>query len=120
MVDHLAGVVLNAVDEGRLAPAKNGQAQGVESRTREYAAVVLELTFRVDHGYVEPRVVGPVAGRPHDRADLTAAEVELQAGGPGPPRRRRPLRRIDLVGETGRGGPVVEGAEQALQLEVGE
>ena len=44
--------------------------------------------LRVDHGHVEPAVVGPEARGPHDRADLAAAQVELPAGGRGHPGRR--------------------------------
>ena len=47
------------------------------------AAVVAQVALRVEDRHVEPAVVRAEAGRPDDRADLAAAQVELE------PRRRR-------------------------------
>ena len=83
MIDHLTRVVLDAVDERRLAPPQHGQSEGVQAGAVDDAAVVAELALRVDDGHVEPPVVGPKARRPDDRADLAAAEVELATGAAG-------------------------------------
>ena len=69
-----------------------GRPEGVQARAVDDAAVVAELALRVDDRHVEPPVVGPEPGRPDDRADLAAAEVERQ------PRRPRHLRRGEALG----------------------
>ena len=45
LVDHLARVVLDAVEERGLAPPQHGQAQGVEAGAVDDAAVVAKLPF---------------------------------------------------------------------------
>src|SRR5215510_10080302 len=94
MVDHVARVVLDAVDERGLAPPEHRQAEGVHTRAVDGAAVVAQLTLRVDDRYVEPPVVGPVTRCPDNRPDLTAAEIETE------PRRPRHLRRREALGST--------------------
>ena len=79
VVDDLSRVVLDAMDERGLAAPQHRQAERIESRAVDHSAVVSELALRVDDRYVEPRVVGPIAGRPHHRADLATLQIELQA-----------------------------------------
>src|SRR6266700_3811122 len=75
--DDLAGVVFDAADERGLAPPEHGQPERVQARAADNAALVAQLALRVEHGHVEPPVVRPKAGRPHDRADLPPGEVKL-------------------------------------------
>ena len=69
MVGEVAGVVLRAVDEARLAAAQERAARSRTGRARrDDAAVVAELALAVEDRHVEPRVVRPEPGRPDDRA----------------------------------------------------
>src|SRR5580704_15374744 len=79
VADHLAGVVLDTGDERGPAPPQDGQPQGVQSRAGDHAALVVQLALGVDHRHVEPPVVGPEPGRPHDRGDLATCQVKLQS-----------------------------------------
>src|SRR5580658_4480121 len=78
VIDDCPRVVFDAADERRPAPAQDGQPESVQARARDHAALVLQLALRVEYGHVEPAIVRPVAGGPHDRADLPAAQVNLQ------------------------------------------
>ena len=84
------------------------------------AAVVPQVALLVEHRHVEPAVVRTKAGRPDDRPDLAAAQIELQ------PRRRRHAGRLEALGRADvgvaavRARPLVERVEQALHLEIGE
>ena len=120
MIGHLARVVLDAADERGPAPPQHGQPQRVEPRAVDHAALVPQVALRVDHGHVQPAVIGPEARRPHDRADLAAAQVELQPRRRRHPRRLEPFRRPELGVAPAGQRPLVEGVEQAPQLEVGE
>ena len=66
VIDDVARVVLDAVDEGRLAPAQHRQAQRVHPGRLDHAAVVAQLALLVQHRHVQPAVVGTEPGRPHD------------------------------------------------------
>src|ERR1700722_1780038 len=78
VADHVARVVLDAVNERRLAPPQHRQAERVQARAvGDHAAVMAQAPLAVDHGHVEPAVLGPEAGGPHDRTDLTAPQVKL-------------------------------------------
>ena len=96
-----------------------GRPERVEPGAVDDAAVVAQLALLVDDRDVEPGVVGAVAGRPHDGADLAAAEVELEAAGGRRPRRLRSLTGVGRVRAALR-RPGVEAVEQPLLLEVGE
>ena len=82
------------------------------------AAVVADAALVVEHRHVEPREVGAEAGRPDDRPDLAARQVERE-------RcvlhrcRRRPVHRIAGT-EAMVQGPLVDRVEQAVHLEVRE
>jgi hypothetical protein len=120
VVDDLARVVFHAVNERRLAPSQHGQAKRVKPRAADHAALVAKLALRVDHGHVEPLVVGAETSRPHDRTDLAAAQVKPQ------PRRGRHASRRQALGRAGLlvmpvgPRPVVERVKQAAHLEVRE
>src|SRR5262249_11418579 len=113
-IDHVARVVLDAADERRLASAKHRQAKRVQTWTVD-DAVVAEVALRIDDRHVEPAVLGPIAGRPHDRSDLAGSEVELQSGRSRHLRRREALRNRAPVP-----GPLVERVQQPFHLQVGE
>src|ERR1700684_2955828 len=110
LADHLARVVLDAAQERGLAPPQYGQAQGVQAGTLDGAAIVPELAPRVEDRHVEQAVVGPEPGRPEDRPDLIAAQVELPARRGRRLGRGEALVRVDLRIRPGRVGPLVEPA----------
>ena len=65
-----------AVDVGGGAGAEHRHAEEVESGgVGDHAAVVADAAGAVTHGDVEPGVVGPEAGRPQHRGDLSAGQV---------------------------------------------
>ena len=120
MIDHLTRVVLDAVDERRLAPPEHGQPEGVQTGAVDDAAVVAEPPLGIDHGHVEPPVIGPKPRRPDDRADLAAPEVELQPRRSGHLRRCAALGGIDLGIQPLGPSPLVEHSEQPSHLQVRE
>jgi len=75
----LAHVVLGAVDEARLAPAQERQAEHVEPRRVDDATIVAQVSPAVEDRDVEPGVVRPVSGGPDDRAQL-ASELGAEPG----------------------------------------
>ena len=81
-------------------------------------ALVDQPALGVDHRHVEPPVVRPESGRPHDRGDLATPQVKLQPRRLGHARRREALGGSDLSVMPLRLGPVVERAQQALHLQV--
>src|SRR4051812_920046 len=78
--DQVARVVLRAVDEAGLAPAENRQSNRIEARRVDDAAVVAQVSLPVEDRHVEPAVIGTESGRPDDRADLPALQVEIEPG----------------------------------------
>src|SRR5215475_3540610 len=54
VIDHVACVVLDAMDERGLAPPQHGQAEGVHAGAVDDSAVVANVALRVDHRHVEP------------------------------------------------------------------
>src|SRR6476620_8713633 len=79
-----------------------------------------QSALRVDHRDIEPAVVGPKTRGPDDRADLAALEVELPPCGGGNPRRCAPRWRVDDVFGVIAAGPIIEGVQQSLELQVGQ
>ena len=76
----VAGIVLGTVDEARPAAAQHRQPEHDHPRAvDDDAPVVADVPFRVDDGNVQPAVVGAKAGRPEDRPDLAAAEIDPDA-----------------------------------------
>src|SRR5262245_64675864 len=49
-----------AVDETRLAPAQEGNAQEIHPRRLDDSSVVPNAAFAIQHGHVQPGVIGPV------------------------------------------------------------
>ena len=72
MIDHVSGVVLRAVDERRLAAPEDWQADRVEARRVDHAAVVSQWPFAIEDRHVEPAVVGPIPCGPYDGSDFAA------------------------------------------------
>src|SRR6516225_5574389 len=68
VIDDLSRIVFDAVDERGRAPPQDGQSQGVQAGAVDDAAVVAKLALPVDDGHVEPPIVRPEPGCPHDRA----------------------------------------------------
>ena len=120
MIDHLTRVVLDTVNERRLAAPQHGDPQSVKSRAVDHAALVAQLGLRVDHRHVEPRIIGPESRRPHDRADLAAPQVKLQRRRPGHTRRLEALGSAHLIVTPVRMCPIVERVQQAPHLQVRE
>ena len=107
----LGGVGRRPVDQARLTAAQERHADQVQARAGRHAAVVDDPAPAVEHRDVEPGQVGPVAGRPDDRADRPGPEVQGQRRG-AHERRREPL--------TGCPGPGVDRVQQPPQLQVGQ
>ena len=71
------GVGLGAVDEAGPPPAQEVGAEQVHARCVAHdTAVMADPALVVEDRNVEPRVVGAIAGRPDDRADVGTAQVE--------------------------------------------
>lgn len=66
MPGQIPGVVLGAVDEVRLAPAKERQPHYVQTRCVGDTAVVADVASGVEDGHLQPRVVWREPYRPHD------------------------------------------------------
>ena len=75
---NITNVVLDAMDEARLAAAQHRQAQYIQSRSVDDAAIVPQVTLAVEHGYVEQTVIGAKPGRPDDCSNTGACQVEHQ------------------------------------------
>src|SRR5205085_2048705 len=84
------------------------------------AAVVTEPTGGVEHVEIEPREVGPEPGCPHDAADLTSGEVEVQGQIRRDPGRLATLDRFHLAIQAVRSDPRVDVVEQTTELLVRE
>src|SRR5262249_56388433 len=76
MRDDVPRVVFRTVDETRFAPAQERQTEDVETWRVDDAAVVAEAALLVEDRHVQPAVVGTEARRPHDRMNLSTAEIE--------------------------------------------
>lgn len=81
------------MDEARLASPEVGQPQHVDAGRVDDTAVVPEVAPSVEHGQVEPRVVGPETRRPDDGAHV-AAELDPE------PRRGTDLRGLVAMSES--------------------
>ena len=82
MVGKVAGIGRGPIDERRLAPAHERQTHDVHAPRGHDAAGVAHAALAVEHGHVQPGVIGPEAGRPDDRLDAAVAEIEAEARGP--------------------------------------
>src|SRR4030095_16183548 len=69
---HVARIVFDAVNERRLAPAQHREPECIQAWTLDDAAIVLQGSLLVDDRDVQPAVIRPKPGRPHDRTDLAA------------------------------------------------
>src|SRR4051794_39214727 len=99
MVAEIGGVELRTVDEARPPAAKERAAEEVHARGVDDTAVVTKPPGAVEHRQLDPRQVGPEPGRPHDRRDLPAAEIESQRWVGRDASSFEPLCRADLVVE---------------------
>ena len=100
--------------------AQDRQAQRIHPGRFDHSALVSELALLVQHRHVQPTVVRVEPRRPHDAANRPTAQIELQRRRRGDACRLEALGRADVGVASGRAGPLVEGSEQALHLQVGE
>lgn len=105
------------MDEARLASPEVGQPQHVDAGRVDDTAVVPEVAPSVEHGQVEPRVVGPETRRPDDGAHV-AAELDPEPRRGTDLRGLVALRRVDLRADARLLRPLVEQREQPVHLEV--
>ena len=98
MIAEIARIVAGAVDQRRLATPQELHAHQVHARRVDHAAVVTDAALAIEHGDVQPRQIGAVAGRPDDRADAGAGEVQGE-------RRRASAPRWAAGGSTGSTSP---------------
>ena len=76
----ILGVQADAIDEVRSASPHEAQADDEEAARRRDAAVVDDLTCRIeDRRNVEPLVVSPISDRPYHRSDVLRRQID--AGG---------------------------------------
>ena len=108
MFDDLSRIALCPVNKARLPAPQHGQTERVHPWTPHDTAIVLEMSLLIRH--VQPTVVWPKAGRPHDRADFAASQIDLQ------PRRFRHARGFEAFGfaEMYAVRPRVESVEQTV------
>ena len=78
VLDHVARIILSAVDETGLTTSEHRETDGVETRGVDHAAVVAQAPFSIEHRHIEPAVVRAKTGRPHDRADRAAGQVQFE------------------------------------------
>src|SRR5262249_12431235 len=78
MGSEICSIIAGPVDEGRFAPAHERQAQDVHPRCCYNASVVPDAPFAIEHGYVEPGIVGPISCRPNHRPDPAAVQIEAK------------------------------------------
>ena len=76
VIDYVPRVVFGAVNERRLAAAEDRQADRIQPRRSDDAAIMLQTALRIDDGNIEPPIVGAEARGPDDRRDLAAAQIE--------------------------------------------
>ena len=95
MLNHLARVVFNPVDERGLTTPQHWEAQRVQARAVDDATFVAQVALLIDDWQVEPAVIGAEASCPDDRADLATPEVDLQTRG------FRHTRRLEALGRLG-------------------
>ena len=110
------------MDVGGAAGPEHRQAEDIEAGgAGDHAAVVRDPASPADcTGDLEPRVVGPEAGRPHHGSDLPGRQVNLQRRAAVHVRRREPVRRGKLVVDARRGGPLIGPAQEPVHFEVGK
>ena len=91
----LARVVAGAVDQRGFPAPQELQPHQIQARAIGDAAVVADHALAVEHRQLEPRIVRTVAGRPDDRLDRPAGEVEAERRRVLDPRGRQAMRRLD-------------------------
>src|SRR5215470_6241748 len=88
----LSRVLAHAVDEGRLAPPEEVEADYVKAGERRDPAVVPDLAGLVEDGDLQPRVAPPEPRGPDHAADALRVEVHRRR------RVRRPQERDERLG----------------------
>src|SRR6186713_3382401 len=71
----LAHVVLGAVDEARLAPAHEVEAERIEPGRIHDAAFVPQVALAIEYWRAQPAVVGAEAGGPEHGADAMGFQI---------------------------------------------
>jgi len=71
-------VILRAMDEARLPSPQDGQSDRIQPWRIDDSAIVPQVSLAIDHGNIEPAVVRVKSRGPHDGADLTSPEVQVQ------------------------------------------
>ena len=115
VLGELGGVRADAIEEARLAPPHERQAEGVEAGNGEDATVVNEPTLVIEELRFEPRVARSESGGPHNRVDRAQIGFEQRRHGTG---RCRPRRVAQLGIQTMRCCVLVESIEQSALLQV--
>src|SRR5829696_1484186 len=98
VVGELGSVAVGAGDVAAAPPTQHAETEHVRAgRLGDDAAVVTDVAAVVEHGQVDPAMVGTEAGGPDDRANSLCLQVDL-----GGRRRRRasryePFWRTDLA-----------------------
>ena len=121
MVGQIAGVVLGAVDEARFATPQHVQPDPIQAGSfRDHSRVVSQTSFSIENAGVEPRIVGTKAGRPDDRRDPAIPQIQAEGWRLLDSGRGESMRCLDLTFHPVLQHPVVDSAEEAVHLEVGQ
>src|SRR5215470_15140831 len=114
MSGEIRSIVACSVNEGRFAPAHEWQAHDVHSGCRNNPAVVTDASLAVEHGDVQPGVVGAIARRPDHRTDAGTDQVQAEPGF------RPDIRRLEAVGwskllrQSARAHPIIDAGEKPV------
>jgi hypothetical protein len=84
------GVGTDEAEQRRPAAGLPRQAQEVQARYVGDPGLVPDLPVDDDAGNVQPGIVGPVAGRPHDRVHVERGAIGEAGGAAGEPFQPRP------------------------------
>src|SRR5690606_31619279 len=80
VIRQLASIVLGAVDEARFAAAQERKSHDVKTRYGADTAFMANKSPAIQQGFIEPGIVGAVAGCPQHGADGAAGKIQAQAG----------------------------------------
>src|SRR5512145_216296 len=109
----VARIVPDPVDEARFAAPQERQAEEVQARRFGYdAALVADIALAVEDRYLQPGVVGAKPGRPDDRPNSGALEIEPEWRRCFDARRFRAMRGIDDIAHPVFRGPFVNPVQQ--------
>src|SRR5215470_2240315 len=116
----IRSIVACTVNEGRFAPSHEWQAHDVHSGCRNNPAIVTDASLAIEHGDVQPGVVGAISRRPNHRTDTSIDQVKAEPGFRSDIRRLKAMRRGKLLRKPARVHPIIDAGEQPVQFQIGQ